>query len=234
LQCARCPARPRSRSAPCNSREPVTSSAPTWPPQSAQQNWSHRRGRGNFIKAWGGSSPCGPGRVMPKLNGARYEGIQRNPRDATAHSSTSNVIHVCRIELGPTRRDPRGHSLYERNEQVRINTVRCSRPQDEKKSALQGASATGGSAVTRRARRADAVARVTAERQPSGVMPRSTTFEFGVSVLARMAHVNRACAESMFMDDAYAHNHRREHQTRRCTLQNGLPAKSSAAHGVHG
>ena len=197
-----------------------------------QENWSDHRCRGNFIKAWGGSSPCGPGRVMPKLNGARYEGIQRDPR---LHSSTRNVIDSCRIELGPTRRDPQGQ-LPDQGERVRINTVRSSRPQDEKNTALQGASATGGSAVTRRAR--PGTARVTAERQPLGVMPWSTTFEFGVSVVARLAHVNRACTWSVDPSGspgrAYAHNHRREHQTRRCTLQNGLPAKSSAVHGVHG
>jgi hypothetical protein len=167
---------------------------------------------------------------MPKLHGGRYEGIQRNQR--LAFSARNVILDSCRIELGPPRRDPRGTLPSDGNERVRINTVRSSRPQDEK-AALQGASATGGSAVTRRVR----PARVTAERQPPGVMPRSTTFEFGVCALARMAHVNRAYAASIFGDDAYAHNHRREHPSRcarRCTLQNGLPAKSSAAHGVHG
>ena len=169
---------------------------------------------------------------MPQLYGARYEEIQCGSRLPRLLFSARNVIlDVCRIELGPTRRDPRGISPYERSERVRINTALSSRPQDEV-SALQGASATGGSAVTRRAR--PGMARVTAECLPPGVMPRSTTFEFGVGVLARLAHVNRAYAKSTFEDGAYAHNHRREHQTRRCTLQNGLPAKSSAAHGVHG
>jgi hypothetical protein len=166
---------------------------------------------------------------MPQLHGTRYEGIQRNQRLA---SSTRDVIlDSCRIKLGPPRRDPRGTTQpSEQYERVPINTVRCSRPQNEE-AALQGASATGGSAVTRRAR----PARVTAERQPPGVMPRrSTTFEFGVRALARRAHVNRAYAESPCGDEAHAHNQRREDHTRRCTLQNGLPAKSSAAHGVHG
>jgi hypothetical protein len=216
--------------------ETVTSGAPTWTPQSAQQNWSVSLGQGNFIKAWGGSSPCGARRVMPKLNGSRNEGIEqvRIERLLVLASSTRNVDSSCRIELGPSRRDPQGTSPNERDGHVRINTVRGSRHRGaDEEIALQGASATGGSAVTRRVR----TARVTAERLPSGVMPRSTSFEFGVSALARLAHVNRAYVASNFMAGAYAHNHRREHPSRcarRCTLQNGLPAKSSAAHGVHG
>lgn len=205
--------------------------APTWPPQTTQEKWSGRRGRGNFIKGWGGSSPCGHfsiARAMPKSYGARNDGIQRNVRLGLPVCLV--ILDSSRIELGLTRRDPRSLSPIGPNARVRINTARFLRPRDER-SALQGASATGGSAVTRRA---SEMVRVTAGRQPSGVMPRSTTFEFGVSVLARMAHANRAYAASTSVDDAYAHNHRRDHQSRRCTLQNGLPAKSSAAHGVHG
>ncbi len=202
--------------------------APTWPPQTTQENWSERRVRANFIKAWGGSSLSGHfsiARAMPRSYGARAQGIQRNVRlGPSVRDNTS------RTELGLTRRDPRSVSPIGPSERVRINTARSSRPRDEE-AALQGASATGGSAVTRRA---PAMAPVTAERQPSGVMPRSTTFEFGVSVLARMAHANRAYARATSVAGAYAHNHRRDHQPRRCTLQNGLPAKSSAAHGVHG
>ena len=209
------------------------STAPTWPPQTTQENWSDRRCRGNFIKAWGGSSLSGYfsiARAMPKAYGARNQEIQRSVRMGLSVRGSS------RSELGLTRRDPRSASPVGPIERVRINTARSSRPRDdEKKTALRGASATGGSAVTRRT---PAMARVTDERQPSGVMPRSTTFELGVSVLARMAHANRAYASftslSANVASAYAHNHRRDQQSRRCTLQNGLPAKSSAAHGVHG
>ena len=209
----------------------VTPVAPTWTPQTVQQNWSVPLGRGNFIKAWGGSSPCGSRRVMPKLNGSRHKaaGPGRAARFLAPGPGSRNVDSSCRTEHGPSRRDPQGTSPNERDEHVRINTVRSSQPRDEG-FALQGASATGGSAVTRRVR----TARATAERLPSGVMPRSTSFEFGVGVPARMAHVNRAYVASNFVDGAYAHNQRRDHQARRCTLQNGLPAKSSAAHGVHG
>ena len=188
---------------------------------------------------------------MPQSYGARREGIHRIAlHQRRAFPARNVILEVCRIELGPTRRDPQGHlpppndDANDANGRARINTrpshVDRSEPlgcqQRTHKTALQGASATGGSTVTRCAR--PEAARVTAERQPSGVMPWSTTFEFGVSVLARMAHVNRACTWSVFNGRAYAHNHRREHHSnvmaRRCTLQNGLPAKSSAAHGVHG
>jgi len=181
---------------------------------------------------------------MPKLDGARDEEIQRIGR--LGFSTRNVILDICRIELGPTRRDPRAllpsdaNEGNEPGERVRINTA-CSSRSDRRyengKSALKGASATGGSSVTRRTCPITG-ARVTAERQPPGVMPRSTTFDFGVSVLARMAHANRAYATSTFEvgfgDGAYAHNQRRDHQSRRCTLKNGLPAKSSAAHGVHG
>lgn len=210
----------------------MTALAPTWPPQTTQETWSDRRVRGNFIRAWGGLSVSGHfsiARAMSRSYGARAREIQRNVR--LGFSIRDNTS---RIELGLTRRDPRSASPIGPSERVRINTARSSRPRDvrnETRAALQGASATGGSAVTRRS---PAMAHVTAERQPSGVMPRSTTFEFGVSVLARMAHANRAYVSSTPVAGAYAHNHRRDHQSRRCTLQNGLPAKSSAAHGVHG
>ena len=174
-----------------------------------QEYWSKRRGQGNFMRAWGGWSGSGHfsvARAMPKS--------------------------YSRIELGLTRRDPRIASPFVTGERVRINTVRSSRPHDEHR-ALQGASATGGSTVTRRVR-VLGTARVTTGRPAAGVMPRSAAFEFGVSVLARMAHANRAYVAVTPVPDAYAHNHRRDHRPRRCTLQNGLPAKSSAAHGVHG
>ena len=211
--------------------QPAVTTAPTWAPQSTQEYWSDRRGRGNFIKAWGGSSPCGQfsiARAMPKSYGARHGGIKRSSRSSPPVRLV--ILDISRTELGLTRRDPRSASPIGPNARVRINTARSLRPRDEG-SALQGASATGDSAVTRRS---PVLARVTAERQPPGVMPRSTTFEFGVRVLARLAHVNRAYATSTSVSGAYAHNHRRDHQSRRCTLQNGLPAKSSAAHGVHG
>lgn len=209
-------------------------SAPTWPPQTTQQNWSDRRVRANFIKAWGGSSLSGHfsiARAMPRFYGARTQGIQRILRLGFSVRDNSS-----RIELGLPRRDPRSASpsCGHRAERACAHQHRSSRPRVEATAVLQGASATGGSTVTRRS---PAMVRVTAERQPSGVMPRSTTFDFGVSVLARVAHANRACAATTLLASvagAYAHNHRRDQQSRRCTLQNGLPAKSSAAHGVHG
>jgi hypothetical protein len=182
--------------------------APTWSPQTTQENWSDRRGRGNFIKAWGVSSPCGPGRVMPKHYGARCGKIQRNERRI---SPRSVILDVCRIDIGPTRRDPRGTLSAETADQA---------------AALQGASAMGSTVVYRR---------FTAhECQPSGVMPWSTSFDFGVCVETRSAHANRASARPSHEGHAYASNHRRVTFTRRCSLQNGLPVHSSAAHGVHG
>jgi hypothetical protein len=207
--------------------------APTWSPQTAQENWSDRRARGNFIKAWGVSSPCAPGRVMPTLYGARLEEIQRSSsvrqrrRRSRSRSRRvdprSVILDICRIELGPSRRDPQGTLTRE-----------------QQQTALQGASAMGGTAVTRR------VSRRVCERQPSGLIRRSTTFDFGVSVATRMAHANRAfvgsfsrtsaalAARSLAEGLAYASNHRRGHDTRRCSLQNGLPAHSSALHEVSG
>ena len=134
--------------------ETVTRTSPPWPPQSAQENWSGRRGRGNFIKAWGDSSLYGSGRVMPKQYGSRGEGIQRLCSDCTRGVSPHHVIqHTGRTKLGPTRRDPRG----------RFSLCTGS------SSALQGASAMG-SLVVSSAR----------ERQPSSARSpgtRSASFE---------------------------------------------------------
>ena len=113
---------------------------------------------------------------MPKQYGARCRGMKRFTRS----SFVSVVLSSCRIELGPTRRDPHGTFPMPH----------------EGKSVLQGASAKGGSVVTNRdQRRVSGRAVAAHERQPSRVMPRSTTFEFGVSVLARSAHVNRASTQ---------------------------------------
>lgn len=196
--------------------------APTWSLQTAQENWSDRRGRGNFIKAWGVSSPLAPGRVMPTLYGARLEEIQRSaPRSGRIEPRSVNLRR--RIELGPLRRDPQGTPTPE-----------------QQPTALQGASAMGGTAVTRR------VSRRVCERQPSALIRRSTTFDFGVGVATRMAHANRAFVRSSSRTNAalaaralaeglaYASNHRRGYDTRRCSLQNGLPAHSSALHEVSG
>jgi hypothetical protein len=196
--------------------------APTWSPQTAQENWSDRRGRGNFIKAWGVSSPLAPGRVMPTLYGARLEEIQRSIQLSCRVEPRFVNLH-CRIELGPSRRDPQGTLTRE-----------------HRQTALQGASAMGGTAVTRR------VSRRVCERQPSTLIRWSTPFDFGVSVATRMAHANRAFVRSSSRTNAaraaralaeglaYASNHRRGHDTRRCSLQNGLPAHSSALHEVSG
>lgn len=199
--------------------------APTWTPQSAQQKWSDRSGRGNFINAWGVSSPALSGRVMPKPYGARYEGIQRDSRGVLPLSVN---LDVCRIELGPSRRDPQGtlrkHAKHEWS--------------GDTQNVLQGASAMGSFAVTRR------VSRRVSERQPSLLIERSTSFDFGVRVATRSAHANRVCMQSASPLDAactHASNHRREDQsTRRCSLQNGLHVSANkvrvlgAAHGVHG
>lgn len=144
---------------------------------------------------------------MPKLYGARYEGIQRKSR-----CSVTLIVNldVCRIELGPSRRDPQG----------------ALSSQEEIKSVLQSASAMGSFAVSRKRAASGALH----ERQPSGVMPRSTTFDFGVSVVTRSAHVNRAGTRLSPEDRAPAPNHRRGHDTRRCSLQN-LDCK---VHEVHG
>jgi hypothetical protein len=198
---------------------PTATAAPTWTPQRAQEKWSDRSGRGNFIKAWGVSSPTPSGRVMPKPYGARYEEIQRDQRRILP--LTVN-LDVCRIELGPSRRDPQGTTQKARSGRSGVG-----------KNALQGASAMGSFAVTRR------VSRRVTERHP-------TAFDFGVRVATRSAHANRACMRSASLLDAagtHASNHRREDQsTRRCSLQNGLPVSRSsievhvhsAAHGVHG
>jgi len=114
--------------------------------------------------------------------------------------------NVCRIELGPKRRDPLGTFSNKKH-----------------KSVLQGASAMGSFAVS-----------CAHERQPPGVKPRSTPFDFGVSVQKRSAHVNRAYLQSSFEGGGYASNHASQsHQTAQ-RLQNGLPVHSGAVHGVHG
>lgn len=208
--------------------------APTWTPQRAQQTWSDRSGRGNFIKAWGVSSPelltklaTLSGRVMPKSYGARFEAAHACQRDLRRILPLTVNLDVCRIELGPSRRDPQG-TLQE-----------LSRLGDTK-NALQGASAMGSFAVTRR------VSRRVSERQSSLFIERSTTFDFGVRVATRSAHANRACMRSASILVAactHASNHLRGVQsTRRCSLQNGLSVArashgarvSSTAHGVHG
>jgi hypothetical protein len=213
-----------TRSAACNLRTSTVSEQqarhatspsglPTLTPQSAQQNWSGDKGQGNFNEAWGSSSPRGSGREMPRLYGARFEGMGRN----RAWCSLRNVIlDVCRIELGPSRRDPQ-RPLSE--------PVFGARTSHVIKSALQGASAMGSFVVSRRASSAYA------ERQPLGVMPWSTTLDFGVSVEARSAHANRACVRSSPEDRAQASNHRRGHDTRRCSLHNWT---AKAVREVHG
>ncbi len=161
---------------------------------------------------------------MPKRYGVQRGRIRERQQRSSIRNVTLDVFDS-------PRRDPRGASSHE---SVPESAARISRAgqQGVQNSPLQRASATGGAAVTRRAR--PHVARVTAERQPSGILPRSTTLDFSVRVFARVAPPNRACAAATLVDGAYAHNHRRAHQALRCTLQNGLPAKSSAAHGVHG
>jgi hypothetical protein len=209
---------------------PAATTAPTWTPQSAQDKWSDRSGRGNFNDAWGVSSPARSGRVMPKPYGARYEGIQRDSRRVLPPSVN---LDVCRIELGPSRRDPQGtfrkHAKHEWS--------------GDTQNVLQGASAMGSFAVTRR------VSRRVSERQPSLLIERSTSFDFGVRVATRSAHANRVCMQSASILDAacrYTSNHQRgvkvaeDQSTRRCSLQNGLHVSANkvrvlgAAHGVHG
>jgi hypothetical protein len=144
---------------------------------------------------------------MPKPYGARYEEIQRFRRGFLPPSVIQNV---CRNEPGPSRRDPMG--TLPMNAPTRVSTA----PQQH--NALQGASAMGSFAVTR----------------PPNVRAVGTTFDFGVSVATRLAHANRAFAESFrIVREAFAgaSNHRRGHDTRRCSLQNWT---AKAVHGVHG
>jgi hypothetical protein len=128
---------------------------------------------------------------MPKPYGARFEEIQRELRRVLPLDVN---LDVCRIELGPSRRDPQG-TLQNRN-----------RPGDTQ-NVLQGASAMGSFAVTRR------VSRRVSERQPLLLYQRSTAFDFGVRVATRSAHANRACMQSASILDAActrASNHLRE------------------------
>lgn len=195
--------------------------APTWTPQSTQENWSHPPRGGNFIKAWGVPSnghhrfSTGfSGRVMPKplpaIQAPRCEELHRLPPLLLAVTRD-----VCRIELGPTRRDPLGPLS-----------------QEKPNSVLQGASAMGSFAVSS-----------ARECQPPGMKPGSTTFEFGVSVSRRPAHAHRAYVRSSMScgfgcayveERSCASNHRRGHDTRRCSLQNELVVHSNATHGVNG
>lgn len=221
----------------------ATARAPTWTPQRAQEKWSGHSARANFINAWGVSSPCSlSGRVMPKpfvgYEQPRHEEIQRaSLLDRRILPRTVN-LDLCRIELGPSRRDPQG-TLQEFAHTLSGDT----------KNALQSASAMGSFAVTRR------VSRRVSERQPLLGTPsrcareRGTTFDFGACVATRSAHANRACMWSASIVDAactYASNHptpdHREGSSRGCSLQNGLSVArsshdarvSSTAHGVHG
>ena len=153
---------------------------------------------------------------MPKPYGARFEEIQRDSRGIAARFVN---LDVCRIELGPSRRDPQGTFQNRSVHQDR-----------ETKNVLQGASAMGSFAVTRCVGKT-----VTVSRR-----------EFGVRVATRSAHANRACVHVAFILDAackHASNH--PHKTvscGRCSLQNGLSVArashgarvSSTAHGVHG
>jgi len=168
----------------------LTRFAPTWPPQSAQECWSHHRCRGNFIKAWGGSSPCGSGRVMPQSYGARCEGIKRSTlHERRAFPARIVILDVCRIELGPSRRDPQG-TLQNRNRSGDTQNV------------LQGASAMGSSVVTRRVSR-----RVTA----FGVRVATRPAHANRACMQSASLLDAACT--------HASNHRRQDQsTRRCSL----------------
>ncbi len=157
-------------------------SAPTWPPQTAQQNWSDRRPQRNFNKGWSGSSPHCSGRVMPKRS----------------------VLELSLISV--RRRDPAGIAL------------RSSRP------------VTAG-----RLRNGRLCGLDSARTSASEAMPRSTPFEFRVSVETRPALLNRAFTSSPPGSGAECLSPSTGINTRRCTLQNGLPARESrAAHGVHG
>ena len=102
------------------------------------------------------------------------------------------MVVITRIDLGPSRRDPQG-TLSSRSQ-------RSQATHEKKQNALQGASAKGSFVVTRRVSPTRQ-----RERQPSSLMTRSTAFDFGVRVLAREAHANRAYAEL----SAHASNHQR-------------------------
>ena len=218
----------------------ATARAPTWTPQRAQEKWSGHSARANFINAWGVSSPCSlSGRVMPKsyvwYEQPCDEEIQRASLVGRRILPRTVNLDLCRIELGPSRRDPQG--TLQQFEQF-AHTL-----SGDTKNALQSASAMGSFAVTRR------VSRRVSERQPLLLNERSTSFDFGANVATRTAHANRACVQSASIVDAactHASNHptpgHREGSSRGCSLQNGLSVArsshdarvSSTAHGVHG
>jgi hypothetical protein len=163
---------------------------------------------------------------MPKSYGARGRGIQQGL--AACRISPVNVIqYLCRIDLGPSRRDPQGtisapvsSRLHQRVTPLQHKPRAAEQPQRE---ALQGASAMGGSAVSER------------EFQPSGLIPRSTAFDIGATVLARTAHANRAFTQSARHPDGPAARMpittAGKIKTRRCTLQNWTEKSVQEVHG---
>lgn len=184
-----------------------------------------------------------------------FERIQRasdpsNGKDDVRRASpltmTKRISH--RIELGLSRRDPQS-TLFSRavwsGGAARAFLLAPT-------SVLQGASAMGGSAVTRRrvTRRAPRSREVNATRGrlPSELILRSRTPDFGTidrRHVVRLAHVSRAFVQSASGACAYAPNHRRHRRAthhdarrcRRCPLQNGshAPVRGAATvHEVHG
>jgi hypothetical protein len=198
----------------------VIAAAPTSAPQTVQRLWSSRSPRCSFIRAWSARALDAArtnARVMPNRYGAREVEMRGSLPALTVVLHRVGSIRC--TELGPTWRDPRG-------------AARAFEPRTRRTRALRGASATGGSAVTSGSRFSLEVVNATPERQPSELHLRSTTFEFGVSVLARSAHVNRA--PSSRSRGGSAHNHRRLNGERRCTLQMDCLLTAAQPHGVHG
>jgi len=150
---------------------------------------------------------------MPKLYGARCGENQRSQSDGRGLLPRSVILNICRIELGRKRRDP---------------LVTSSLATKKHKSVLQGASAMGSFAVSS-----------APERQPLELILQSTTFDFGVGVATRLAHVNRAYVRSSLPDltgegRAYASNQRRGSISRRCILQNLDCQRRKSKWGTHG
>ena len=135
----------------------------------------------------------------------------------TRRISPGHVIqYLCRNELGPSRRDPQGALSGLVGSRLHLRE----RPLHHKR--LQGASAMGGSTVSER------------ELRASGLIPRSAAFDIGAT-LARVAHANRACVQSVRHVDeparTYAHYHRQENDSRRCTLHNWTEKSVQEVHG---
>lgn len=133
---------------------------------------------------------------MPKPYGARSEEIQRDSRGILPRFVN---LDVCRIELGPSRRDPQG-TLQNRS--------------GDTNNVLQGASAMGSFAVTRCVEETVAVS-----RRDFGVRVATRSAHANRACLQSARILNAVCK--------HASNHQGSFASRRCSLQNGLSGLSS-------